>query len=99
MILLPAVDIRDGRAVRLRQGDYRQVLVDASAQEPNVARAPVTLVVTDVVWRNAMKYQAREYRHAFWDSGTLLANTLAMAAAHRVVEQAVTPREVQRYDG
>jgi len=67
---------------RLRRGDYRQVLVEASAQEPGVARAPATLVVTDVVWRNAMKYQAREYRHAFWDSGTLLANTLAVAAAH-----------------
>jgi SagB-type dehydrogenase family enzyme len=69
---------------RLRQGDYRQILVEASAQESSVARAPVTLVLTDVVWRNAVKYQAREYRHAFWDSGTLLANTLAMAAAHRL---------------
>jgi hypothetical protein len=26
------------------------------------------------MWRNAIKYQAREYRHAFWDSGTILAN-------------------------
>ena len=69
---------------QLRQGDYRQVLVEASAHEPSVARAPATFVLTDVVWRNAVKYQAREYRHAFWDSGTLLANTLAMAAAHRL---------------
>lgn len=69
---------------RLRQGDYRQALIAVSAQEPSVARAPATFVLTDVVWRNAVKYQAREYRHAFWDSGTLLANTLAMAAAHRL---------------
>ena len=35
----------------------------------------------DVFARNAVKYQAREYRHAFWDSGTMIAHTLAMAAA------------------
>lgn len=69
---------------QLRQGDYRQVLVAASAHEPSVAHAPANFVLTDVVWRNAVKYQAREYRHAFWDGGTLLANTLAMAAAHRL---------------
>jgi SagB-type dehydrogenase family enzyme len=74
---------------RLRQGDYRQILVEASAHESSVAHAPVTLVLTDVVWRNAVKYQAREYRHAFWDSGTLLANTLAMATAHRLPTRAV----------
>jgi SagB-type dehydrogenase family enzyme len=69
---------------RLRQGDYRQILIEASARESSVTRAPVTLVLTDVVWRNAVKYQAREYRHAYWDSGTLLANTLAMATAHHL---------------
>jgi SagB-type dehydrogenase family enzyme len=74
---------------RLRQGDYRQILVEASAQESSVARASVTLVLTDVVWRNAVKYQAREYRHAFWDSGTLLANTLAMATAHHLPTRVV----------
>jgi SagB-type dehydrogenase family enzyme len=74
---------------RLRQGDYRQILVEASAHDSSVARAPATLVLTDVVWRNAVKYQAREYRHAFWDSGTLLANTLAMATAHRLPTRVV----------
>jgi len=74
---------------QLRQGDYRQVLVEASAQELSIARAPATFVLTDVIWRNAVKYQAREYRHAFWDSGTLLANTLAMAAAHRLPARVV----------
>ncbi|HEY7698242.1 MAG TPA: nitroreductase family protein, partial [Vicinamibacteria bacterium] len=32
-------------------------------------------------WRNAWKYRERAYRHCFWDSGTLLANLLAEAAA------------------
>jgi SagB-type dehydrogenase family enzyme len=67
---------------RLRAGDYRRVLVDATAAEPACARAPVLLVYSDVFWRNAVKYQAREYRHAWWDSGTILANTLAIAAGH-----------------
>jgi SagB-type dehydrogenase family enzyme len=70
-------------------GDYRQILAEASADGPSVARAPATFVLTDVVWRNAVKYQAREYRHAFWDSGTILANTLAMAAAHRLPARVV----------
>jgi SagB-type dehydrogenase family enzyme len=65
----------------LRSGDHRGTLVDASGEEPAVAHAPAVLVYTDVPWRNALKYQAREYRHAFWDSGTMVANTLALATA------------------
>ena len=68
----------------LRQGDYSQVLIDASAGESAIAQAPAILVYTDVFWRNACKYQARAYRHSFWDSGTILAHTLAMTAAHRL---------------
>jgi SagB-type dehydrogenase family enzyme len=75
---------------RLRSGDYRQALVEASGQEPGVSRAPATLVLSDVVWRNAVKYQAREYRHAFWDSGTILANLLSVAAAYRLPANLVT---------
>ena len=65
----------------LRKGDYRRALVDATGDEPAVANAPAVLVYADVFWRNAVKYQAREYRHAFWDSGTIIANTLAISAA------------------
>ena len=65
----------------LRKGDYRRTLIDAAANEPAVANAPAVLVYTDIFSRNAVKYQAREYRHAFWDSGTIIANTLATAAA------------------
>lgn len=69
---------------RLRQGDHRRALIEASGNEPGVTNAPAVLVFTDVFWRNACKYQAREYRHAFWDSGTILANTLAMSSAHGI---------------
>ena len=66
---------------KLRDGDHRQVLVDATAAEPAVAEAPAALVFTSVFWRNSWKYQARAYRHSFWDSGTMLANLLAVGAA------------------
>jgi len=66
---------------RLRQGDYRPVLAEASGWEPALAQAPLAVVFASTFWRNAWKYRARSYRHAFWDSGTILANLLAMAAA------------------
>ena len=69
---------------RLRSGDHRGVLVEATAGEPAVAQAPAILVLTSVFWRNAWKYRARAYRHAFWDSGVILANLLAVAAVDRV---------------
>lgn len=65
----------------LRRGDFRAVLVAAAADEPAVAAAPVLLVYATTFWRNAWKYRARAWRHAFWDSGTILANLLALAAA------------------
>ena len=67
---------------RLRGGDCRRDLIVASGNEPSISSAPAVIVYTDVFWRNAVKYQAREYRHAFWDSGTILANTLAVSSAH-----------------
>jgi SagB-type dehydrogenase family enzyme len=64
----------------LQQGDHRRRLWRASGEEDSLRRAPAVLVFTDAYWRNAFKYQAREFRHAFWDSGTMAANTLAMCA-------------------
>ena len=66
---------------RLRAGEHRGVLAQASGQEPEVTQSPVTVICTSTYWRNAWKYQARTYRHCFWDAGTLLANLLATAAA------------------
>ncbi|MCH7541134.1 MAG: SagB/ThcOx family dehydrogenase [Proteobacteria bacterium] len=65
----------------LRRGDHRQGLLEASGAHPAVAEAPAVLVLTSTWWRNAWKYRARTYRHAWWDSGCMLANLLASAAA------------------
>lgn len=74
---------------RLRQGDYRAVLVRASGQEPSIVNAPAVLVCASTYWRNAWKYQARAYRHCYWDNGTLMANLLAAAAARQVPAKVV----------
>ena len=66
---------------KLRGGDYRGVLVEATAGEPAIAHAPLIIVCTCIYWRNAWKYQARTYRHFGWDNGTVLANLLAVATA------------------
>lgn len=73
-------DPRNNALELLRDGDYRGVLADAT-QYPFVEQAPVTFILTSTWWRNAWKYGARTYRHAFWDSGTILANLLATAHA------------------
>jgi SagB-type dehydrogenase family enzyme len=65
----------------LRKGDFHGNLAQATAREPAVAGAPVTIICTGTYWRNAWKYQARTYRHFGWDNGTLLANMLAVSAA------------------
>ena len=41
-------------------------------------------------WRNSWKYQARTYRHCFWDSGTILANLLAVASAQQIPARVIT---------
>ncbi len=69
---------------RLRAGDWRGVLVRATAGEPSVAQAPGIVICAGTYWRNAWKYQARTYRHFGWDNGTLLANLLAEAASLRL---------------
>jgi SagB-type dehydrogenase family enzyme len=65
---------------RLRDGDVRGALAVAAADDA-LARRACTLVLTAIYWRNTWKYQARGYRHLFWDSGTMLANALAVARA------------------
>src|SRR5215210_1193434 len=66
---------------RLRDGDYRNVIVEATRSEPSLARAPVILVYTSISWRSTWKYCDRAYRYHFWDNGMIAANTLAMAEA------------------
>jgi SagB-type dehydrogenase family enzyme len=69
---------------RLREGDYRAVLVEASGRSPDLVRAPVIIASASTYWRNAWKYQARAYRHCYWDGGTLHANLLAVAASQEL---------------
>jgi SagB-type dehydrogenase family enzyme len=66
---------------KLRAGDYRGVLRDATGGDTAIAQAPVTILCTCTYWRNGWKYQARTYRHFGWDNGALLANLLAVATA------------------
>jgi SagB-type dehydrogenase family enzyme len=65
---------------RLRSVDVRGALAVAAA-DPALAQRAATLVLSAIYWRNTWKYQARGYRHLFWDSGTMLANALAVGGA------------------
>src|SRR4029077_5902801 len=40
---------------RLRVGDYRALLVEATAAEPAIAHAPLVIACTCIYWRNAWK--------------------------------------------
>ena len=75
-------DPQEMKLSQLRKGDYRQVLVHASGSDTFIEHAPIILVYTDIFTRNSVKYRTREYRHAFWDCGTILANTLALSSAY-----------------
>jgi SagB-type dehydrogenase family enzyme len=66
---------------QLRAGDFRGTVVEATGTEPSIQHAPAILACTSTYWRNSWKYQARTYRHCFWDCGTVLANLLAVTAA------------------
>jgi SagB-type dehydrogenase family enzyme len=74
---------------RLRNGDFRQALVEAAGHEPSIARAPLTIVCTGTYWRNAWKYRSRTYRHFGWDNGTILGNLLAISSALNLPAQIV----------
>ena len=74
---------------RLRAGDFRGALATAAADD-GLAAAPAAVVLTAIYWRNTWKYQARGYRHLFWDSGTLLSQLLAAARALDTPARVVT---------
>src|SRR5439155_851976 len=66
---------------RLRAGDHRETVIRATGREPAATAAPAGVLFTSTFWRNSWKYQARAYRHCFWDSGTILAHLPGPAAA------------------
>jgi SagB-type dehydrogenase family enzyme len=68
------------RALRpLRTGDVRGFVATAAA-DASLAEAGAVVTLTGILWRTAWKYEARGYRHLYWDAGTMLANFLALAA-------------------
>jgi SagB-type dehydrogenase family enzyme len=84
------VDIEDDALVLLRSGDFRAALMASAGRPASLLHAPVALVFTTTYWRNAWKYRVRMYRHAFWDLGTMLANTLAVAGSEGAEPEVLT---------
>ena len=74
---------------RLRAGDFRGAVALAAADDA-VAAQPASLILSAIYWRNTWKYQARGYRHLFWDAGTLLGQLLAVARALDVPARLIT---------
>src|SRR5215207_5068852 len=70
----------DFSLTQIRKGSYKRYLAETSNNQ-DIARAPITIIFTSFAWRNAWKYQARSYRHWFWDSGVIAANLLATTGA------------------
>jgi SagB-type dehydrogenase family enzyme len=73
----------DFSLTQIRKGKYKSYLA-ASANNPEILTSPITVIFTSFAWRNAWKYQARSYRHWFWDSGVIAANLIATAAAMKL---------------
>jgi SagB-type dehydrogenase family enzyme len=73
--------VHDHSLRRLRDGDFRHAVVEATGGEAAAAHAPVIAALTSTFWRNAWGYCGRAYRHAFWDAGTAVAHLLAAAAS------------------
>lgn len=71
----------DFALTELWAGDYRGELAAAAGGNHRIMSAPVTIAFTSIAWRNAWKYEARSYRHWFWDSGVIAANLLSTAVS------------------
>lgn len=71
----------DFSLTEVRKGKYKKYLETATANNRDVARSAIAIILTSIAWRNAWKYQARSYRHWFWDSGVITANLLATTHA------------------
>jgi SagB-type dehydrogenase family enzyme len=77
------VDLDPFALARVRPVDVRAHLAHAVG-DPALASMAVVIVITGIPWRTTWKYAERGWRHVFWDAGSLLANLLAVAAAHGV---------------
>jgi len=71
----------DFSLTRIRRGRYMKYLTTATDHNQDVANSAIAIIFTSMAWRNAWKYQARSYRHWYWDSGVIAANLLATTYA------------------
>lgn len=74
---------------RIRTGDWRATVVETAGGSCALAHAPAIVASASTWWRNSWKYQARAWRHVFWDGGALHANLLAAAAGEGLAPQLV----------
>ncbi|MDA0182843.1 hypothetical protein OJ997_21200 [Solirubrobacter phytolaccae] len=51
---------------------------------PAAGGEATTVILTGVPWRTAWRYAERGFRHLYWDAGTMLAQTLALAPGARL---------------
>lgn len=71
----------DFSLTQIRKGRYKRYLAAATANNQDITNSAIAIIFTSFAWRNAWKYQARSYRHWFWDSGVIAANLLATTYA------------------
>lgn len=77
----------DFSLTQLRSGDYRHALASTALAEreyDTILTSPLSIIFSSFAWRNAWKYQARSYRHWFWDCGVIVANLLATTASMKL---------------
>lgn len=77
----------DFSLTQLRIGDYRHALASTALAEREyhtILTSPLSIIFSSFAWRNAWKYQARSYRHWFWDCGVIVANLLATTASMKL---------------
>jgi len=82
--LIPAACADSGTrtlVIGLGSGFTLSAVLAAGAADDSIAHRAATVLLTAIYWRNTWKYQARAYRHLFWDSGSMLANLLAAAGS------------------
>jgi len=73
----------------IRSGDYLTQLSGATGNNSNILNSQISIIFTSFAWRNAWKYQARSYRHWYWDSGVIAANLLAVTTSMRLSAELV----------
>jgi SagB-type dehydrogenase family enzyme len=77
----------DFSLTQLRSGDYRHALAStalAKREYDTILTSPLSIIFSSLAWRNSWKYQARSYRHWFWDCGVIVANLLATTASMKL---------------